>query len=366
MTFRYIGSKARLLRSLREAIGPHPGDGGRFVDAFCGTGAVAELAASEGWPVWVNDSLASAGVMAAARMTAECQAPFAALGGYRAAIDALNGLEPEQGYFWRTYGPASARFDPAGIERRYFTESNAARIDAIRHAIKNWAKANLIGPDEERLLLADLLSAVNRCANIAGTYGCFLAKWQSSAMRRLALEPRELKLGPTSIKATTVDVMGLVVQPEDVVYLDPPYTKRQYASYYHILETIVVGDEPEVAGVSGLRPWQEKASVFCYKRRALNALVSLIRGLAANKVILSYSAEGHVDLSELVDQLADTGAVTCRPVSEIGRYRPNRSASNNGDSVTEYILTYQRSSSPPLLTRKEPLRAPHVMETTSA
>ena len=44
----------------------------------------------------------------------------------------------------------------------------------------------------------------------------------------------------------------------DTVYLDPPYTKRQYAAYYHVLETLAYGDEPEVSGVTGLRPWEGK------------------------------------------------------------------------------------------------------------
>ena len=34
----------------------------------------------------------------------------------------------------------------------------------------------------------------------------------------------------------------------DAVYADPPYTKRQYAAYYHILETIAAGDRPLISG----------------------------------------------------------------------------------------------------------------------
>lgn len=345
MTFRYIGSKARLVTTLRETIGSHSVGSGRLVDAFCGTGAVAEMAAAEGWPIWINDSLVSAGVMSAARLTSSSEASFLALGGYKSAVQALNEAEPTRGYIWRTYSPASAAFDEDGIERRYFTEFNAGRLDAMRGRIAEWIGAGIINAVEERLLLADMLSAANRCANIAGTYGCFLSTWQSSAMRSVSLEPRELKPEPTQVEVTAMDVASLVVRPDDLVYLDPPYTKRQYASYYHILETIVLGDEPAVVGVSGLRPWKEKASAFCYKRRAMDALVSLISGLASHRVILSYSAEGHVDLELLTERLSIDGKVDCRPVSDIGRYRPNRSASSNGDSVTEYILTYERMPS---------------------
>lgn len=177
---------------------------------------------------------------------------------------------------------------------------------------------------------------------VAGTYGCFLSKWQSAALRPIVLQPRLLKDFATELDTTTHDVADLVTAENDLVYLDPPYTKRQYASYYHIIETLVLGDEPRVEGVSGLRPWQHKASAFCYKRRALDALVSLVENIGSRHVILSYSAEGHVDLLELEEMLSRSGKIVTTPIEEVGRYRPNRSASANGDTVTEYILTYAR------------------------
>jgi adenine-specific DNA methylase len=93
---------------------------------------------------------------------------------------------------------------------------------------------------------------------------------------------------------TTEDVFAIKSRPNDVIYLDPPYTKRQYASYYHVLETITLGDNPGVEGVAGLRPWKSRASVFCYKAKALQALVKLASSQGANRVLISYSEElGH-------------------------------------------------------------------------
>ncbi|MEU0575679.1 DNA adenine methylase [Dermacoccus nishinomiyaensis] len=43
---RYIGNKARVADAILDLAGD-PGDG-RFVDAFCGTGSVAAVAASRG------------------------------------------------------------------------------------------------------------------------------------------------------------------------------------------------------------------------------------------------------------------------------------------------------------------------------
>jgi adenine-specific DNA-methyltransferase len=213
----------------------------------------------------------------------------------------------------------------------------------VRAQIAEWAEDGLLTDREEQLLIADLISAANRVANIAGTYGCFLSKWQNSAHQPLQLKPRELKEEPTELVATVADVAELRPAPTDLVYLDPPYTKRQYASYYHILETIAVGNEPEVEGVSGLRPWKDKASAFCYKTRALDALVSLVERIASRRVLISYSCEGHVGLDDLCAGLERSGSVACTPVHGVGRYRPNRTASANGDSVTEYVLSFTRA-----------------------
>lgn len=342
MTFRYIGSKARLTAPLERAIKSLDNGSGRFVDAFCGTGAVSEMAAALGWPIWANDALESAITMTSARLASTSDIQMIALGGYSAAIAALNSLAPLKGPMWRTYSPASSTHDPDGIERRYFTERNAAMIDAARARIAEWTNAGLISQREERLLLADLISGANRVANIAGTYGCFLSSWQNSALQELQLRPRELKSEPTNLMTTVSDVSALCPTEDDLVYLDPPYTKRQYASYYHILETITLGDHPSVEGVSGLRPWKHKASEYCYKARALKALLSLVKNLPARRMLISYSCQGHIALNDLCSGLEQLGRVECTPITGIARYRPNRTASANGESVTEYVIAFRR------------------------
>ncbi|KNH08584.1 ulcer associated adenine specific DNA methyltransferase [Candidatus Burkholderia brachyanthoides] len=284
MAFRYIGSKARLVDSLREHIGPWKD--GTFFDAFCGTGAVAELASSLGWPVLLNDHLLSSATMAAARLARSENAQFTKLGSYEKTILSLNALDPIEGFIWREYSPASRRH--CGIERRYFTEANAGRIDAARQQIAMCSKEGLLSTDEEQLILTDLLGAVNRCANIAGTYECFLAKWTAQSANAFLLQARPLA---SDVKLSVRDVFELTPAESDVVYLDPPYTKRQYAAYYHILETVVIGDEPTVEGVAGLCPWKDRSSVFCYKIKVLNVLVRLIEGFNARRILLPYSKQ---------------------------------------------------------------------------
>lgn len=340
MTFRYIGSKSRIADELKKHIGNS--DGGRFVDAFCGTGAVAEIAADLGWKVSVNDNMSSSAVISAARLISKEEAPFIALGGYRKAVAALNELQGCKGFMWREYTPAALHNAPAKVERRYFTEANASRIDSVRKQISDWLGDGLINPSEEMVLIADLLGAVNRVANIAGTYGCFLSKWTPQSAQTLTLRPRELRSHRVLDRITIGDVMRIPVAEDDTVYLDPPYTKRQYASYYHILETVAVGDEPIVEGVCGLRPWKDRASDFCYKTRALAALENLIRSLPARRILLSYSDEGHVKLPDLQRALNDIGQIETIQLKDIGRYRPNKKAVENRSSVSEYLMVIER------------------------
>lgn len=341
MGMRYIGSKARVVEAILDIVGD-PVPGSTFIDGFCGTGAVAEQAARRGWPIRINDTLLSATTMAAARITAPAVVPFSALGGYEAALALLNDVEPVNGFLWREYSPASRQFSPH--ERRYFTEENAAAIDAMRRQIAAWSESGALRPAEERLLIADLLLAVSAVANIAGTYGCFLRAFADTALQPVFVRPRALFSRDVAVEVHNVDVTVVPTNEADVAYFDPPYTKRQYAAYYHILETVTLGDEPEVAGVTGLRPWQDKASDYCYKSRALKALVRLLRTTPARRVILSYSSEGHVAQADLERELAELGDVSVHPIGIIGRYRPNRAASIAADSVHEFVFELRKDA----------------------
>ena len=152
----------------------------------------------------------------------------------------------------------------------------------------------------------------------------------------------ELKNKAIIYKTSNCDVFEIESTSNDIVYLDPPYTQRQYASYYHILETIVQGDHPKVEGVSGLRPWKDKASVFCYKKKALDALSDLILKQKAKRVILSYSNEGNIELDDLIRKLSPYGDIKLVELKTIGRYRPNKVAVENRSEVNEYLVDFSR------------------------
>lgn len=338
MGYRYIGSKARVADNIIEYLGEPKLNDGFFIDAFSGTGIVASKAADRGWKVTVNDMMHNAAVMSEARLLSKADVAFSTFGGYDKVLEILDETERE-GFIWREYSPASLH--EIGIERKYFSEDNAKKIDGIVATIHGWKNGGKISNEEFVLLIATLFFATNSVANIAGTYGCFLSKWQSQALEKLRLQPLELREKKVTYSVTTDDVFSVSSAPEDVVYLDPPYTKRQYASYYHILETIALGDEPIVEGVAGLRPWKSKSSVFCYKARALKALIDLTSSQKAHRVLISYSNDGHIQLDRLVEGLEKSGTVEVVELGSIGRYRPNLVASSHKPEVKEYLIDYR-------------------------
>ena len=173
------------------------------------------------------------------------------------------------------------------------------------------------------MLLHHLILATNKVANISGTYGYFLRKLSRPALQPLTFEPIEFEQtpghhsvlhGPVEKHASTLNV--------DAVYLDPPYTKRQYAGNYHVLETIAREDEPVAAGDGGLRPWKDQASDFCYKRTAGQAFHETLTQLNVPHVFISYSQDGQIQEDELLSILSDFGKVRFQEQPYV-RYRSN-------------------------------------------
>ena len=81
--------------------------------------------------------------------------------------------------------------------------------------------------------------------------------------------------------------------------------------------------------------------MFCYKAKALQALVKLASSQGANRVLISYSDDGHVQLNQLVNELEKTGTAEVVELGSIGRYRPNSTASSRKSEVKEYLIDYR-------------------------
>lgn len=345
----YLGNKRSIAGRVVAAIeGGRPrGKSLRVLDAFSGTAAISRALRRRGHRVHANDTLTLCGAWAASALLVPSYPTFAGLRSlghaaedrYPSIIAHLDGLQGTDGFITKSFSPASAA--ACGVERRYLTEANARRVDAVRTEIAQWQPE--LSDGEHGLLLASLVDAVMRVSNTAGTYGCYLKEWKASAHAPLALRMLPLPTDNDTSQhlVTCDDAVSVGAEADvDVLYADPPYTKRQYAAYYHVLETIVRADEPPLSGSTGLRPWKTDASDWCYKRRAPQALDALITKSSAPRVVLSYSNDGQIDHQTVLDILATHGSASFEEFG-LRRYRSSR-LPHKGDTVTERIYTLDR------------------------
>jgi len=342
----YLGSKRALLTFITGAIAELAPGASEIVDLFSGTGAVSGAFKSLGYRVTANDHLSMCHALSAAVLLNEAPPPFQGLGlesrgsgVYEEVLAQLNGLETRRGGFiYRNYSPASA--EHCGVERMYFTAENAARIDTVRDEIER-LKPNL-SEGEYFLLLTDLVRASTAVSNVAGTYGCYLKRWKPRALDSMVLTPSQFVLGTTTRhEALCMDAEQCArTHPATIAYADPPYTKRQYAAYYHVLETIVRNDEPVLSGTTGLRAWQSESSEFCYKKHAAQALDRLVGSAKCEHFFLSYNEDGQIRHETILDVLGGHGRVSVR--EQVYRRYRSSALSHKGPNVVERLYCLAR------------------------
>ncbi|MGH7927737.1 MAG: DNA adenine methylase, partial [Candidatus Binatia bacterium] len=96
------------------------------------------------------------------------------------------------------------------------------------------------------------------------------------------------------------DVLDKTTATVSIIYADPPYTRDHYSRFYHVLETIAVGDEPNLSTVTigtesrisrGLYRAQRHQSPFCIKTEVRQAFRDLVQGAAKHgaPLLISYS-----------------------------------------------------------------------------
>lgn len=349
-SIEYIGSKKMLTGFISNTILQSIGSTPKVIaDVFSGTGVVSATLKAQGYKVHANDYLEFCANISASILLNDRPPTFDGLQlntrdigvtRYSNIIEYLNDLPPKPGGFIHVnYSPAS--IDHLGFERRYFTEHNAVKIDTIRSKISEW-KPELTAA-EYSLLISNLISAVSEVSNVAGTYGCYLKKWKNRSLKPIHLIPSTFVL--SKVKGHIVTSMdaekALKKHNSPIVYADPPYTKRQYAAYYHVLETIVLNDFPKLTGSTGLRDWTIKASDFCYKRKAEGALESLVRSAKCEHFFLSYNSDGQISHSNILDILSSFGEAKFHEI-EMKRYKSS-SRPHKGPIVAERLYHLKTS-----------------------
>ena len=319
---RYLGNKDSLLTFIDDVLAMH-----RAVstipqplcvcDPFTGTTSVARHLKRQDWRVVSGDIMAYSYAFQHAYI-AQNEAPT-----FSGVINAgvldpgitlsvpiqrviahLNNLRGVEGFCYANYSPDGAD------GRRYFTSANALRIDAIRKEINWWWEMGWLTEGERYLLLAVLIEAVSRVANVAGTYAAYLKGWDPRSHRPLMLHVPQIVHSAHEHSVNQADANELVPTQEcDLLYIDPPYNTRQYSTNYHLWETLALGDEPALKGVAGLRTDNGKMSSYCKSGAAEERLSSLVCGAKAGWILMSYNSEGIIPHDRVVEILSQRGNV---------------------------------------------------------
>lgn len=292
---KYLGSKRTLLPAIVEHVRAL-GDVRSTLDLFSGTSRVGHALKSEGYRVVANDHNAYAATLARCYVQAdreEVERDATRL------IAELSRVPPRAGYFTETFC----------VKSRFFQPANGERIDAIREAIA----AKSLEPELESVLLVSLMEAADRVDSTTGVQMAYLKQWAARSHNPLELRmPNVLPRAKHGKgEAHELDALDLCARVEvDLAYLDPPYNQHKYLGNYHVWETLVRWDAPDVYGIACKRvDCRERTSDFNSRPRAVATLERVVESLRARYLLVSFSDEGFVSREAMESILARRGPV---------------------------------------------------------
>jgi len=298
---KYLGSKRLLLPRILEQVAPLRGVR-TVLDLFSGTSRVAHALKRAGLRVHANDHNAYAATLATCYVQADRGRWLTEA---TRLIDELDALAGKPGWFTETFCMRS----------RYLQPVNGARVDAIRDRIASLD----LEPELEAIALVSLMEAADRVDSTTGVQMAYLKQWAARSHQPLRLRVPELLDGPGG--ASCLEAIEAAAAFEaDLVYLDPPYNQHSYLGNYHVWESLVRWDKPDVYGVAMKRcDVRERGSRFNRKGAIEPALREVVRALRTRWILVSFSDEGYLTPDQVEDILRERGAVT-RSVAPHRRY----------------------------------------------
>ena len=294
---KYLGSKRLLvpvLGAMASAI-----EARTALDLFTGTTRVAQEFKRRGAIVTAVDTASYSDVLA--RCYIETDATVVDKDELADALAELAALPAKAGYFTETFCH----------QARYFQPKNGARIDAIREQLA----ASYVDSPMLPILLTALMLAADRVDSTTGLQMAYLKKWAPRAHHDLELRLPDLL--PGNGKSVCGDALSVAdaLPPVDLAYLDPPYNQHRYFTNYHVWESLVRWDKPPHYGVACKRiDSRDEAtrSLFNSRRTMPHALRSVINGVKARVVIVSYNDESWVTPEQIMEWLREAGHADVR------------------------------------------------------
>jgi adenine-specific DNA-methyltransferase len=293
---KYIGSKRVLVPAIVELIRGLPGVT-TVLDLFSGTARVGHALKATGYRVIANDHNAYAATLARCYVEAD---RADVLADAERLVAEFNGLPGRPGWFTDTYC----------VQSRFFQPKNGARIDAIREGIA----AKGLPPELEAVMLVSLMEAADRVDSTTGVQMAYLKAWAPRAGNDLALRVPDVLARSPHGKGQALELEAVEAARSaaaDVAYLDPPYNQHKYLGNYHVWESLVRWDKPEVYGTACKRAdCRTRRSDFNSRRTFMAAFTEIVAAIDAPWIVLSFNDEGFLDRAAAIELLTARGEVT--------------------------------------------------------
>ena len=334
---RYLGSKESLTDSIRSLLQSHNLLQGNmiFFDAFCGMGSVADYLKSIYNRIIINDSLKCSTVFSKGRLYANI-CTFEKLG-FDPFVFFNENNNTHHGFIYQNYSLG-------GSERMYFSEENAGRIDYFRMQIEEWKEQGQITEEEYVYLLACLLESVSDVSNTAGVYGAFLKHWDKRALKPIVFSKIDSNNGQCDIVESHNDKIENIISDIecDILYLDPPYTQNQYGTQYHLLETLILNDNPSISKVTGSRPTAPMRSNWSKMYHAHILFEKVVAETRASHIVLSYNNDGLMSKDYIEKTLKRLGIEETYDCVTIDYKKYNNTKCQGAEGHQEYLFYIQK------------------------
>ena len=199
----------------------------------------------------------------------------------------------------------------------YWSYEQCIWIDSLRAVAEQYKDQKKNGP-VYYAILSSLMFAMSYTSQSTGHYAQYRdATSESSMMDILSYRERDIwsyferkflelltieNSRMFEFKASTLDYLDCIriIEPNTIVYADPPYQSVHYSRFYHAIETLVKYDYPKVEYKGRYREDRHQ-SPFCKKTTIKEAFKSLFEGIRQkdSHLVLSYCDTGMISLEEI-------------------------------------------------------------------
>jgi adenine-specific DNA-methyltransferase len=296
---KYLGSKLKILPLINEVISSVSLKNKTAIDVFTGTTRVAQMLKAEGFLVTTSDLAWASEAYSSAFICNNGEIDY--LQNY---VDLLNSIQPEPGWITKNYCDAEPALGTTKVQ--VFHPKNGMKADPARDLIETFDLTR----KEKMILIASVVFALDRVDNTSGIQQSYLKDWKSKrSLDDIKFElPKQIK-GPEG-NHIVGDALNIAYEDAEIAYLDPPYSPRNYSSYYHIWDSVTRWDKPEVGLQTNRRVDrirnkdndlldQSMASPWYSRSTALAATERLLDKLPVRYCVLSYSDEGLISFDEI-------------------------------------------------------------------